>query len=132
MKTEILLILITFMFLGKANAETVLPAQATQPTQIMSTISWKQYHLIEIAMTTIKKKKIDVIDYQITVSEDEKVFIVDFFNPNPRPPPPPPKVIRFGEPKRGFRIRISKIDLKIIQTSYLYYKEAQSEPTKEP
>ena len=119
MKTEILLLLSMLVY---ANT---LSAEMPQPIQIMPNVTWKQYHLIEIAMKEAKKNKINVTGHQIIVSEYEKTFTVDFINTNSPPPSPLPDktkksvVIQWGARSNVFQVEINKTDLKIIQTRKL-------------
>jgi hypothetical protein len=82
-------------------------------------IMWKQYNLIEIAMTEVKKVKLNVGKHIIDVSEGEKSFLVVFSDPNRHPTPP--GVIRWGNQGilPAFEVEINKDDLKIIRASFI-------------
>jgi hypothetical protein len=124
MQIIIIILLIVFGYASKLNAET---AQPVKPIQTMPSITWKQYRLIEIAMTEVRKRNSNVEEYSISVSELENSYTVVFFDPNPPPPPLPPSppkkskkamvAIPWGDAGGlpTFQIEIRKTDLQVIK-----------------
>jgi len=111
----IIIFLGLFVTATQVHSESVTVSKALSP---IATITWRHYHLIDIAMAEVRKADLNVDNYLVSITELSGSFLVEFYDSVRAPVQD--QGLRWGNQGKGraFEVEISKVGFKVIRSNF--------------